>query len=305
MPSKVPSACSSCSMAGRSRWLVGSSSTSVFTPRADSRASTARVRSPGDSDDSGRSTSLAPSPNLASSVRDSLTVQPGDGRERARQRLVGGRAASGPGRARPPRRPARARRRRRPAPAGPSIVCSSVVLPLAVRADQRHPVAAIDLEVDGPEPERRPAPPPRRSGGPPPSPLRPASAMARRSSHPSHGLSHRRQALHGPLGAAGVAGAGLGAGDAAPLDVLVVVVGPLGGPGHALAGPRPLAAAPLGQRVAPLDVRGVGLLGQPPGRRPLVAVRLPPAVEAGWRCDPARRSPARSSPSAPGRPGRG
>ena len=35
-------------MAGRSRWLVGSSRTSRFTPRAWSRASAARVRSPGE-----------------------------------------------------------------------------------------------------------------------------------------------------------------------------------------------------------------------------------------------------------------
>ena len=36
-------------MAGRSRWLVGSSSTRQFTPCAAKRASTARVRSPGES----------------------------------------------------------------------------------------------------------------------------------------------------------------------------------------------------------------------------------------------------------------
>src|SRR3954469_25944570 len=49
VPGYSASACSSCSIAGRSRWLAGSSRTRTLTPRAWSRASSARVRSPGDS----------------------------------------------------------------------------------------------------------------------------------------------------------------------------------------------------------------------------------------------------------------
>ena len=58
-------------MASRSRWLVGSSSTRTFTPRAWSRARDARVRSPGESSSTGRFTWSALRPNLASRVRTS------------------------------------------------------------------------------------------------------------------------------------------------------------------------------------------------------------------------------------------
>jgi hypothetical protein len=73
VPSKGSSASSSDSIAARSRWFVGSSSTMTFAPRAISRARSARVRSPGDSEPTGRSTSSAPSPNFASRVRVSAT----------------------------------------------------------------------------------------------------------------------------------------------------------------------------------------------------------------------------------------
>ena len=73
VPSYVSSACSSASIAARSRWFVGSSSTSRLAPRAISSARSARVRSPGDRDDTGRSTSSAPRPNFASRVRVSAT----------------------------------------------------------------------------------------------------------------------------------------------------------------------------------------------------------------------------------------
>ena len=53
VPAKPSSACSSCSIAGRSRWFVGSSSTRQLTPRAESSASDARVRSPGESESAG------------------------------------------------------------------------------------------------------------------------------------------------------------------------------------------------------------------------------------------------------------
>src|SRR5262249_29645321 len=48
VPSYRSSASSSCSIAGRSRWLVGSSSTSRLAPECMSKARSARVRSPGD-----------------------------------------------------------------------------------------------------------------------------------------------------------------------------------------------------------------------------------------------------------------
>jgi hypothetical protein len=51
-PRNLP-ACSSCSIAGRSRWSAGSSSTSRLTSRACSSGTAARVRSPGDSDRAG------------------------------------------------------------------------------------------------------------------------------------------------------------------------------------------------------------------------------------------------------------
>ena len=47
VPENASSAVSSCSIASRSRWLVGSSRTSVLTPRAARSASEARLRSPG------------------------------------------------------------------------------------------------------------------------------------------------------------------------------------------------------------------------------------------------------------------
>ncbi len=50
VPVYASSACSSCSMAGRSRWLVGSSRTSRLTPLACNNASAALVRSPGESE---------------------------------------------------------------------------------------------------------------------------------------------------------------------------------------------------------------------------------------------------------------
>src|SRR5659263_776543 len=70
-------------MAGRSRWLVGSSSTSRFTPRAWRSASAARVRSPGESVVTGRSTCAARRPNFASSVRTSPSGQSGTSRANA------------------------------------------------------------------------------------------------------------------------------------------------------------------------------------------------------------------------------
>ena len=85
-------------MAGRSRWLVGSSRTSRLTPRCWSRASAARVRSPGESESHGRVTCSPPSPNFASSVRASVgSISPTPGRRAAMPASVGastGRAGS-------------------------------------------------------------------------------------------------------------------------------------------------------------------------------------------------------------------
>src|SRR2546430_1176269 len=56
VPGKRSSARWSSSIAVTSRWFVGSSRTRQFTPRAASRAISARVRSPGDSDAASRRT---------------------------------------------------------------------------------------------------------------------------------------------------------------------------------------------------------------------------------------------------------
>ena len=76
MPTNVSSACSSCSIAGRSRWLVGSSSTSRLAPLAIRSANDALVRSPGDKVPAPRWTCSAPRPNLASKVRASAIASP-------------------------------------------------------------------------------------------------------------------------------------------------------------------------------------------------------------------------------------
>ena len=117
MPANVSSACSSCSIAGRSRWFVGSSSTRQLTPRAESSASDARVRSPGESESAGRVTWSAPRPNLASSERTSFVHEPARRLEAREQRLGSRRTRRAPGRARRRRRPGRDERRRRRAAA--------------------------------------------------------------------------------------------------------------------------------------------------------------------------------------------
>src|SRR5215470_15854189 len=63
-------------MAGRSRWLVGSSRIRQVEPRAWNRARPARVRSPGDSVPAGRSTTSAPIRNLASRVPGAHRAEP-------------------------------------------------------------------------------------------------------------------------------------------------------------------------------------------------------------------------------------
>ena len=150
------SACSSCSIAGRSRWLVGSSSTSRLTPRACSSASAARVRSPGDSVAAGRSTWSAPQPELR---QQRAHV----GRRAVRHRRRRTRRSSGSSPRNSPRAwstsptttpgpsaavPASERR------AGRAARASSVDLPEPFGAGDRDPVGPVDLQVDRAERER-------------------------------------------------------------------------------------------------------------------------------------------------------
>src|SRR5207244_607747 len=58
----------------RSRWFVGSSRTRQLTPRAETSASSARVRSPGESGAARGRASSAARPNFASSVGASASV---------------------------------------------------------------------------------------------------------------------------------------------------------------------------------------------------------------------------------------
>ena len=72
-------------MAGRSRWLVGSSSTRQFTPCAAKRASTARVRSPGERVPATRVHVLGAEPELGQQRAGVGDQQPGRGEERVEQ----------------------------------------------------------------------------------------------------------------------------------------------------------------------------------------------------------------------------
>ena len=123
------SACSSCSIAGRSRWFVGSSSTRQLTPRAANWASDARVRSPGRQRIGGAGHVLRAEPELREERRASPTVSPVaatkasssgvDRRRRARAWSSSPTMTPGPSH----RSPASSGRR-------PSSGASSVVLPL-------------------------------------------------------------------------------------------------------------------------------------------------------------------------------
>ena len=81
-------------MASRSRLFVGSSSTSAFTPRAERSAIAARLRSPGESERPGRSTSSAPSAKVASSERASPAARSLSATKRSSRRSS---PANGPG----------------------------------------------------------------------------------------------------------------------------------------------------------------------------------------------------------------
>ncbi len=96
--------------AGRGGWWARRAPGS-WCPGPGAAASVARVRSPGDSDAAGRATWSAPSPNLASSVRASVTPP---GTRPARRRRRRRRAAAPTTPARPA--PGRSRRPRTPGP---------------------------------------------------------------------------------------------------------------------------------------------------------------------------------------------
>ena len=139
-------------MAGRSRWFVGSSSTSQFAPDAISSARLARVRSPGESDRAGRVTASCARPNFASSERASCWVSP----------LCATKASSSAAGPSKPRRAWSSSPMRTPGPIqrvpalsgrSPEEAVDERRLPAAVRADQRDPLAPRQLEVDRAEHE--------------------------------------------------------------------------------------------------------------------------------------------------------
>ena len=156
-PGTAFSAASSASRLSRSRWLVGSSRISTFAPEWTRIASDSRRRSPPDRPSSGFSAS---SPEN----RKSPEQRPRLGRASARSRAASPRAPSArvpapsssacwerkpsltlwPVRSFPSTRPAQ------PPPSSsrrPASVSISVVLPVAVGADQRHVLAALEPQL--------------------------------------------------------------------------------------------------------------------------------------------------------------
>ena len=263
---------------------MGSSRTRTLTPRTCSTASVARVRSPGDSDSGGRSTCSADSPNLASAdraaARSSTPVaawKPASRVRRAGEQvaaladLADHDARPDPLAARREGQPAEQRRQQRR-------------LARAVAADDGHPVA----------PRRPPATPARAGSRASPStpgrsttasasrattsPPRPASAMVRRRSQPSHGLSTVVEPGEGLVGDLRLGRHVLGALHVAVADELVGLARALRPP-QALVGPLALGAGPLGERRRACRRR--------PGR---------PARRAGGPA-PARRGRPRQPPS--------
>ena len=252
----APRACSSSSMASRSRWLVGSSSSRRLVPRATSTARPARERSPGDSAASGLRRCSAPRSNLASrdracstdsSVRCPHRVQQG---ARARGAVLAEVADDHP----------------RPEPDGALLRAQLAGqqpeqgrLAGAVRPGQGQAVAPAQLQVDRAEPE---AAPPHGRPGQASNDLAAAPAgLERQAQVPAlPGLLGVAEALQAPLDRLGPGGAGGGPLLAPAGQGLVVVGAPLapaaGRPLALLAG-RLLQPRPLGPG---LVVVGVGLL---------------------------------------------
>ena len=157
-------------------------------PFAISSASTARVRSPGDSEAVGRLTSPAPRPNLASSVRASDTVIAVARMKRVEQRPLVARAERGPARARRPRRSGRGtpRPRRRRCGRGSAAAASSCRCRCGRRsrpARRRRSSASIGPSTKSP---RRTTTSVSRATI---APLRAASPNVSRSCHGSRGSS--------------------------------------------------------------------------------------------------------------------
>ena len=175
VPSKRPERLLERSIAARSRWLVGSSSTITFARGPSAGRGPARVRSPGDSEPTGRSTSSAPRPNFASRVRVSATsagAPPGTRRAASPP----GRTSGAPGRSR--RRPTlgrvhcRPERQRQPA----EQRREQGRLARAVRPGDRDPVARATCRSTGPSVK----PPPLDHGrGQPGDVVRPAARGTR------------------------------------------------------------------------------------------------------------------------------
>ena len=161
-PSHAASACSSCSIASRSRWFVGSSRTSRLTSRAWSSARCARVRSPGESVVAGAADLTGAETELGEQRSGVHRREPGSldelleqcGARRVRRALLADHAdddaASDP--------------RASPATSGPRR-CSAltrVVLPEPFRPATASRSPGCELEVERPEPERAALRRPRR-----------------------------------------------------------------------------------------------------------------------------------------------
>ena len=190
VPSKPSSAASSCSIAGRSRWFVGSSSTSTLAPLAISKASEARVRSPGDSVAAGAGDVVGDEPELGEQRADVGGVHPRLVLERPQHGGRAGQAVAGLLDLADDDARADACACRPSSATRPSTASSSVVLPepLAPTSAMRSPVAttrSIGPSVN--EPRSTTAPSSRATM----SPVRPGEPTVRRSCHGSRGLSTR------------------------------------------------------------------------------------------------------------------
>ena len=294
MPSKAPSAFSSCSMAGRSRWLVGSSSTRQFAPAAISCARLARVRSPGESVSAAgarprrsraRTWPAASGPPAAGSPLRATNASSSEARAvEAGARLV--ELPTAHARA----EPARARRERQPA----EQRLDERGLAAAVGPDDRDALAPRELEVDRPERERAAPHHAPRSSRATTSPERSPPPKRSCSSQRPHGLSTTSRRSMRLLGGADLGGLLLralacargGCSCRARRSVLAVA--------HAGLGPLALAARPVGQPVALGRVGLVALLGVAGGRRAQLEVAGPAAAVLRRRCGRSRRARARA-----------
>ena len=218
--------------AARSRWLVGSSSTSRFTPRAWSTARVARVRSPGESEPAGRH--LVGAQAELGEQRAGLGPRREAGGRRGTPRAAWSRRRT-PSRAwsiSPTTTPGPTQRTPAARGSRPSSAPSSVDLPEPLAPDHRQAVAPADLQRHGAE--RKPAlavaagrSTTRLASRATTSPLRPASAMLSRRSQPSQGLSTAVEPRQRPLGGPRLGRQVLGVWIVAVADELVGLAGAL------------------------------------------------------------------------------